>query len=324
MSDGDAGVNGGLAGLLFIGDPHAASRAPGFRKDDYARTILGKIRWAIEYALAERLTPFLLGDLFDFPRDNANWLIVELMDLFSRCPGGCTWGVYGNHDCKENELGDNDTLSVLVAGGQVRLLDRSPWRGTVNGCPVVVGGTSWGRELPDAFERGSADGGRVFWLTHHDLRFPGYEEQARMGCREIAGVDLAINGHIHRALGSVVRGQTTWLNPGNITRVSRGDATRAHEPAVLRVDVAQDGAWTAKRVTVPHLPFDEVFHPEVASEEARVDDSVFIRELAALESVRTSGGAGLRSFLDANLPQFAPRTVEEIEALAREVLTDGR
>ena len=31
-----------LAGLLFIGDPHLASRVPGFRKDDYPRTILAK------------------------------------------------------------------------------------------------------------------------------------------------------------------------------------------------------------------------------------------------------------------------------------------
>jgi hypothetical protein len=145
-----------------------------------------------------------------------------------------------------------------------------------------------------------------------------------MGCPEIAGVDVAVNGHIHRALGSVICGRTTWLNPGNLTRVSRGDATRAHVPAVLRIDLTSEGVWSATRVTVPHLAFDEVFHPEVASSEARVDDSLFIRELAALESARTSGGAGLRAFLDANLTQFAPRVVEEIELLVREVLPDGR
>ena len=315
-----------LTGLLFIGDPHLASRAPGFRKDDYPRTALAKLRWAIDYAIEHRLLPVLLGDLFDYPRDNANWMLVELLGLFARCPDGCAPAIYGNHDCKENEVGDNDTLSVLLTSGHVRLLDSRPWRGRINGCHVIVGGTSWGRKLPEAFDRSSLpadEPARVFWITHHDLKFPGYEEQARMGCREIAGVDVAVNGHIHRALGEVIAGGTTWINPGNITRVSRGDATRAHEPSVLRIDLSADGAWSRRRVAVPFRPFDEVFHAEVADAELKIDDSLFIRELASLESARTATGAGLRAFLDANLPQFEPRVSDEINSLAQEVLNDA-
>jgi hypothetical protein len=33
------------SGLLCIGDPHIASRAPEFRKDDYPRTSHGKLEW---------------------------------------------------------------------------------------------------------------------------------------------------------------------------------------------------------------------------------------------------------------------------------------
>ena len=64
-------------GLLFIGDPHLASRPPGFRKDDYPATILEKLRWCLHYAEENNLRPIFLGDLFDFPRDNANWLLVR-------------------------------------------------------------------------------------------------------------------------------------------------------------------------------------------------------------------------------------------------------
>ena len=342
MSDG----NPEFIGLLFIGDPHLASRAPGFRKDDYPQTILAKLRWAIRYAAEQRLLPVLLGDLFEFPRDNANAMLVELLALFSGCPEGCLHGIYGNHDSKENEIGENDTLSVLVAAGHIRLLDRSPWRGRINGCAVHIGGTSWGRKLPESFDRiGVSDPlspgtpgerepesqmrspcgpGLVFWVTHHDLRFPGYEEHARMGCRAIEGIDVVVNGHIHRALEDVVDGGTTWLNPGNITRVKRGDATRAHEPAVLRIDIAADGVWQQRRVPVPYQPFDEVFHAEIAGGDVKIDDSMFIRELAALESTRTATGAGLRSFLDANLSQFDPRVSHEINSLAQEILNDAR
>src|SRR3954468_2321894 len=120
---------GADAGLLFIGDPHLASRAPGFRTDEYPRTVMDKLRWALDYARQQRLMPVLLGDLFDFPRDNANWLLVELHNLLA--PG--TLAIYGNHDCKENVPGENDSVSVLVASGLLRLLsDEDPWVGIVN------------------------------------------------------------------------------------------------------------------------------------------------------------------------------------------------
>ena len=311
------------AGLLFIGDPHVASRAPGFRKDDYPAAILKKLRWAMDYARENRLMVVLLGDLFDFPRDNANWVLVQLMQLLKG-----TLAICGNHDCKENALGENDTLSVLEAARSVRLLDRTgPWAGVIGGRVVLVGGTSWGQKLPKSFERAEASadaaGPLVFWVCHHDLRFPGYEETARLDCREISGIDVVVNGHIHRDLGEVKCGATLWINPGNIARIKRSDASRRHVPSVLRVDVTPAG-YETQRVPVPHEPFEDVFHAEVAGEQVEYSQSAFVRELAALESVRTASGAGLMAFLDVNLPQFDVRVAEEIRSLAKEVLEDAR
>jgi len=90
----------------------------------------------------------LLGDLFDFPRDNANWLIVRLLNMLD-----ATLAISGNHDCKENQLGENDTLSVLVAAGRLRLLDEQhPWVGVINNRPVLIGGTCWGEYFPKSFD----------------------------------------------------------------------------------------------------------------------------------------------------------------------------
>jgi predicted phosphodiesterase len=308
-------------GLLFIGDPHVASRPPGFRKDDYPIAILDKLQWALEYAKTHRLRPVLLGDLFDFPRDNANWLLVRLLHMLDG-----TLAISGNHDCKENTLGDNDTLSILVAAGALRLLTEDrPWVATINTRPVLVGGTCWGDRIPKSFDPAphlpsdSATAPVVFWITHHDNPFPGNQETPPLDCREIPGIDVVVNGHIHRDLGRVQAGRTLWINPGNIARIARSDASRAHAPSVLHVSVTP-GAIDIQRITVPHKPFDEVFHADLESESTADQGSLFVRELALLESVRTATGAGLRQFLDANITQFQPAVANEIKKLADEVL----
>jgi predicted phosphodiesterase len=309
-------------GLLCIGDPHVASRVPGFRKDDYPRAILDKLTWAFEYAREHRLLPAILGDLFHWPRDNANRLLVRLLELFE----GTVLGIAGNHDCKENELGPDDTLSVLWAAGRLRLLERSgPWSGTIGERTVIVGGTAWGQPLPIEFDRSSITADQtnplVIWLLHDDVRFPGYPAFSRFDPHEIPGVDVVVNGHIHRPLADIITGSTTWLNPGNIARVRRDDADRVRRPSVLRIDFRTDG-WDKQTIEVPCLPYEEVFHEDVVSSAIPVDESMFVRGLAELESLRTHGGAGLHVFLDQNLDQFDARVAAEIRALAKEVSCD--
>ena len=305
------------SGILCIGDPHLCSRVPGFRKDDYPRTALGKLRWCLQYARDERLLPVLLGDLFHYPRDNANWLMVELMGLLD----GEILTVVGNHDCNENSLGEDDTLSVLLAAGRLRRLGECVWSGTIGGTSVAVGGANWGERLPERVDRAALGLPQfVLWAAHHDVSFPGYEEGGRLGCREIEGIDLVVNGHVHRSLDDVICGGTTWCNPGNISRVNRGDATLRHVPGALRIEVGSDG-WRKTRIEVPHEPFGEVFHPELAGDTVQAGNSLFIQGLAALQQCRTSGGEGLRDFLHKNLPNIENQRVrDEIVLLSKEVL----
>jgi hypothetical protein len=320
--------------LLFIGDPHLEGRQPGFRKDDYPEAILGKLTWCLDYAEEHRLLPALLGDVFDKPRDNPTWMIARLIDMLS---GRECIGIYGNHDCADPELNDNDTLMLLFKSGSVRRVsEEDPWRGVMGGRRVVIGGSSYRERLPQALPGGDAgsaggDSGNVaaagpsrplgIWLSHHDIIAPGYEEQGRLRPREIPGVDLVVNGHIHRELGEVEVGATRWVTPGNISRRSRSDAVRDHVPSVLRLDV--QGEYELTRVTVPHAPFDEVFHPLVAEEEADTSASAFVSGLAELQARRTQSGAGLISFLDQNLDQFEEAVAAEIRSLAEEITGYG-
>ena len=372
---------GRYAGVLFIGDPHIEARTPGFRKDDYPRTVLAKLGWCLDYAIRERLTPVLLGDLFQLPRDNPNWLIVELVDLFRRYAhrsGGTVSAIYGNHDVHENQLDEHDSLSILDRAGCLQLLDgenallihgppATPESGEDAGTdqdsdsdrgnvvePVVasalqtnanaarrvlIGGTPWGQSLPQRAEietlvaaaqattpqadqqpaAGMALPPWVVWVTHHDLSLPGYEAGS-VALPEGSGLDIVVNGHVHRQLDEYRYGGTVWLNPGNITRRKRSDATRQHVPSVLRLDILPSLDWQVQRIMVPHQAFDEVFYEAIIEETAEHSTSSFVAGLAELKNRKTETGAGLGQFLELNLPQFSPEVADEIRHLASEVL----
>lgn len=309
-------------GLLIIGDPHLEGRTPGFRKDDYPRVILDKLEWCLRYAQAHRLLPVLLGDLFDKPRDNPIWMLGALLDLLAGIE--CV-GVYGNHDCAEPQLSENDSLSLLVKAGRLRLLDEAPWRGRMNGRTVVVGGSSYRRPIPESFAADTTDNDRalVLWITHHDLIVPGYEELGRIRPREIDHIDLVVNGHIHRRLPDLQSGRTVWATPGNISRRARSDATRDHVPSVLRIDVGVEG-FRRTFVEVPHRAFGEVFHAMIVDSAIDTSSSAFVAGLAELQARRTASGAGLVAFLEQNLGRFEGPVASEIMALAQEVTDHGQ
>jgi predicted phosphodiesterase len=262
--------------------------------------------------------------LFHHARDNQNWLLGELLEILGRQE---VIAVFGNHDCRDATLADDDSLSVILKAKTLRLVNfEGSWHGRIGGRDVVIGGSSYRQRLPEKaeFENFSNLPLLVFWMAHHDLLVPGYEEHGKMRPREIPGIDVVVNGHIHRSLEDVRTGQTLWITPGNIARVSRSDATREHTPRVLKIMIAADGSWQREMIEVPHQRFEDVFHQEVldAADHTAGPQSAFVQGLAELQARRTESGAGLMQFLDKNIGQFEPAVREHVLTLAREVI-DG-
>lgn len=292
-------------GLLFIGDPHIAASPPGHRLDDYLGTILEKLTFCLNTAAQRRCVPVILGDLFHIPRNNPNHLLVDLIELFRSTK---PWVLVGNHDKYEARLTRDVSLSVLNASGVIHLMDQpGPVASLrIHGRRVLLGASPDWTPLPKEVDRGDHD--FVLWLTHHDLHFPGYES-GRFHLKEIPGVDLVINGHIHTPKPPQRTGGTTWINPGSIVRITRSLHTRHMEPA-LCLWTPDNHASGMETVAVPHRPFHEVFPPmDEESEslsEAPLDESRFIRGLENLALRRTTEGVGLRAFLEANLVTHDP------------------
>lgn len=305
-------------GLLFIGDPHLSSRIPGFRKDDYTEAILQKIEFALHYASEQHLLPIFLGDLFNLPRDNSNRLLTRLMRILE---GRLVLGVTGNHDTTEKELQDDDSLSVIVSAGRLRLLDQSgPWQGLVNQIPVCIGGTSWSDQIPNRFEN-SRNESLVIWLTHHNIGFADFEG-AWIKPHEIPGVHLIVNGHIHKPMPNQICGMTTWMNPGSIARIARADAVRNFIPSIVKLIPSAIGLWSTELVSLPHAPFDSVFYPMMEQFSEDRTGSAFIQGLETIQSMRTAGGAGLVQFINSNIGQFEDKVADIILKLVKEICPD--
>jgi len=285
------------AGLLFIGDPHVAASPPGYRLDDYTQAIMEKLAVSLEIARHHNLLPIILGDLFHLPRNNPNALLVALIELFRPSH---PFVLVGNHDKHEARLTRDVSLAVLRAAGVIRLLDRAGpvCSLQVAGCRVLLGASPDWTPLPRQVDRGDHD--VVLWLTHHDLGFPGYDA-ARVPLKEIPGVDLVVNGHLHTPKPPRRCGGTTWFNPGGIARLTLSSYTRNLTPSVF-IWRPPDPELTP--VPLPHRPFTEIF-PELTGEDEQDSEqepeSLFIKGLENLLIRKTTEGVGLKSFLEANL-----------------------
>jgi DNA repair exonuclease SbcCD nuclease subunit len=300
-------------GLLCIPDPHVAATPPMQRLESYMDDVLAKLAACLDHAAENDLVPVILGDLFHWPRENPNTLIVALIDLLRPHH---PFALVGNHDKYQARFTADTSLAVLRAAGVVTVLDEAGLflRLVTPTGMAVIGASPDGALLPATVEK--AEGEESVWLTHHGIGFPDAEDR-HVRIHEIPGLDWVINGHLHRPHPTVAAGCTRWANPGNITRLK---FTRKAMERVPAASVWRPGADDLELWPVPYRPFAEVFPDQdfPPEEAAGEHESRFLEGLARLAWRRTREGAGLGEFLRTNLNPEHPET-DIIWELYREV-----
>ncbi len=292
----------GATGLLLIGDPHLADVPPGQRLAGYFDQIMTKLEACLDHAADKGLAVVLLGDLFHWPRDNSNKMLVDLIGLFGTRKGNSrVWAVIGNHDKYQSRFTEDVSLAVLEAAGVLRLMkEPGPQFILEDGASrTLVCSTPEGSSLPKKFDRREGDPETVVWLTHHNIQFPEFIDRAYT-IKELPGIDWLINGHIHRPQPTITKGQTTWANPGNITRLTFTQRTMDREPAVA---IWRPGCRDLEKWVVPFERFEDVF-PNLEflpEEEPTNEESNYVKGLERLAWQRTQEGMGLRQFLTDNV-----------------------
>lgn len=288
-------------GFLFVADPHVAAVAPGQRTGDYPGQVLAKLETALAHAAADNLVPVFLGDLFHWPRDNPNGLLVRLIELFAPHRPLC---LVGNHDKYLARFTPDCSLSVLGAAGAVRIVSEpgpSLFLRDPKGRTCLLFAVPDGCRFPRSVARQDAD--TVILISHHDVAFPDFQAGKRTP-REIEGVDMVVNGHIHRPQPSVTAGGTSWHNPGNVTRLTFTQHTKTRVPVYATWRPGEEGLTPHP---LPLAPFADVFPggepPASMAIEAR---STFLAGLERLASRRTREGLGLREALSHHISPDAP------------------
>lgn len=221
--------------FIFVGDPHVTTRKPGRRKDvDFGSTVIGKMEQIVDIANEHDAQIVYLGDMFDRCHEEDESLKVRLMRLWRRAKY-VPVGIDGNHDKGSTILSDRDSLAVLRESDRINLTTAAGpiGRFRIGGVTLGLGGSPHGQEIPSDVAGVFEDVDGVIWITHEDLAFDGAYPGAQ-DLREIKGVQLVVNGHMHLTKPIRQVGETMWFNPGNITRMAVDAAD--HVPAVWKFD----------------------------------------------------------------------------------------
>ena len=166
-------------------------------------------------------------------------------------------------------------------------------------------------------------------ITHHDLAF-GSSYPGAAPLKEIKGVDMLVNGHMHKTTPSVTMGQTTLHNPGNINRLSLD--VMDHQEAVWSWTPAQASKLTQHVLSYEHNLFDLIGQDIDAAAAKAVLDSIVVKDLThsrfadlmAAESVgeasRSDDGSLLLEDLNAVMTacKISPGARALLERLAKE------
>ena len=211
-----------LNGFLWIGDPHLSSHRIGRRKDNFMESCFTKLEFCKTYANTNMLRVALGGDLLDRKNENSVELIVRL-NRWCRSLAETPVDIGSNHDLSLGVALDTNVLKLLSESEALHLLLEPGllFKDTYTSLAgdeytVAVFGTPYGYDLPDYVE---SDADVVILMTHHDLAMNNPYPKS-IPLKEIQGVDLVINGHMHANKPTVRMGQTLWCNPGNIEPLS--------------------------------------------------------------------------------------------------------
>lgn len=261
--------------LVWRTDVHLSDTPPASRKDDWAETVLGKLRQVGRVATAVKASAVLDGgDFFHVksPGRNTHDLVRRVAEVHSKypCP---VYGNVGNHDCVYGDYAylDQQPLGVLFATGVFkRCYDEHEVTFEEGGVKVrVVGipyhGTAYDMERFRRIKKGDED---FLICMAHVLASPSGgsmfegEDIVKYADFEYMEPDVWLLGHWHKDQGVVDVGGKTIVNVGSLTRGALSQDEVERKPACVVLSFGKGAPPQVQVVRLKVSPAVDVFDVE--------------------------------------------------------------
>lgn len=319
--------------FLIVNDTHQKGTTPRCRRDDYPRTLCGKIA-EVGYLAHKHDVDAVLhgGDMWDSYRPEPNVVATFLNAWHKALNGKRMLVVPGNHD----ELGQNPDLihrTALGLGaslGYYELLTYEPVFFERDGLRVQVTGAPYHYEIDKRdpmldYVPQVVEGDRLIHVAHGMLvrepLFPGAPYTPVSAIWDRTPADLTVSGHNHIGFPLVERGGRLFYNPGALVRTKADPRDWGRTVVVTLIEVTAGGIDLTDIPLESAPPAEEVLNPDIAPDPLDEERTAMLRALA--EAVRRAGhrpGESILKFLERAAIEHdaAPEVVAEAkERLAR-------
>lgn len=240
--------------LTFITDLHVSGFPPGRRRDNYKQAIIDKINYAAELTSKVRGAGLCGGDVFHIKRwkspANSPEVINDTMEVFSKFPTGCIYGIIGNHDFDHNiDTIMNSPLGILITSGVYTPLNTEPTRFTTANKEVSVDVFGFDYKNSEetlraleVFKSGSSPNGKSEYSIAliHQMGHPGKDGnffgETSIGYDSLSGCgfDVVLWGHDHSRIEPKTVDGTIHLHFGSLSRASLS-SDEVDRPVVIPV-----------------------------------------------------------------------------------------
>lgn len=301
--------------LMFLADLHLRPKGPPSRKDDYPKTILGKLGECLEFAEEHDFHAVVLaGDVFHHkdPSRTPHWLINDLIDILN-----CNTPVFvviGNHDLQPSghRLLFSQPIGVLINAGAVEHSPRADL-----GDRTMLTMVDHHNDIEDLFEDlvpNPVDGFTNILVAHAQIGTSELYPTKCVPSRVVAslGYDYVFFGHTHTRVNCDRDGVVIRAIPALARGAIPTDPWTSTPGALAYVD------GNVAEFTPHHQRAGEVFRYDLHESKKELESQIkeFVAHAASLSLRGTSIAAALASLQSQVEPHIFELAKEYIDKAA--------
>lgn len=304
--------------VYSVGDVHLSDVAPVGRHDDYAASILNKIREIISLAESEKegAVVVFVGDLFHRRRFNDYRVMAELVTVLRASRVPCL-SIFGNHDWDpRTQTIEGQPINILFKAGALKRLSPEPHVEKFGDVSIEIIGIDYKRELDLEQIQGLQWKGTesAKFLVVHAMIVPvgqTFFGQSHTPEQIKTSANVVLIGHPHWDQHAYQFNGTWFVNFGATSRLYSTDRDRIVQTG--RIVVSKNGIEEIAPVALKcPLPPEQVFKRKVEMVKGVPSRPMMVDELVNI---------GTRVALDVStlpIPLELKETVDHYLMLAKE------